>query len=520
MGIRELVDSLSDAFVTYELLIRQRHLTRETPFTNKEKLIEILEQEGWNSVSAAEIESHLQPKHDLAECRALMIELVSLLMADQTWNGHAVDVRLKFLLPRINRIGATSNSNEWHLKCVMLDVAETLKNCLSKSSVQVYNPRSEGASNTSLAEPNYNSSRIIKVSVWKLGLKFSGDNLNESASKFLMNVEEYRKSRGVSEIKLQSFSGLLTGTATRTEPFSNWNDISQRFIKDYEPTHVSDKLFSTVKKRFQQPNESIVQYFAIMEDLFLRLPYGPFMQERIAIIQRNLLPHYVKALSTYSFTEVNSLKETCKRIESANANLQLRKDVRQNIPNAGSNVIPTSQSYPVYSEQNSNTRPPNYFRSQSSHWQVRPQQQNSISQNPSNTQPQHLRSHLQSCPQWQSKLQQSIQRPQQQPVLNRRSLQRPQPKLNNLRSNSNQKDKSAANNTNYSHNQIHSLRFNSMESSTIYPQNQIEHISTVEQPQLGNAIPNQKANIGISLLKSSKYRKTGAIPVYNKNLKK
>lgn len=93
MSIRELVDCLSDAYVTYELLARRIDLSRDTLSIKKEKIIGILDEENWNTDSVFEIESHLEPTEDLAECRTLMIELTSLLMSDKTWNGQ-LDMQL------------------------------------------------------------------------------------------------------------------------------------------------------------------------------------------------------------------------------------------------------------------------------------------------------------------------------------------------------------------------------------------------------------------------------------------
>lgn len=317
--------------------------------------------------------------------------------------GHAVDVRLKFLLPRINRIGTSSTSKEYYLKTVILEEAEILKTHLSKLSVQVFNPRSEGAFNSSFGEPNYN------------------------------------------------------------------------------------KLLSTIKKRLQKPNESVVQYFATMENLFLRLPQPLFMQEQIEILQRNLMPHYVTALSTYTFTEMNVLKETCRRIETSNARLQFSRDFRQNDSSTKPGVNPTWQNYPVHNEQNSNTRPQYYYKSSASQppqWEARTQQQNSrpqVSQitHQTNPQQQNFKPQLQSGSQWQTQSQQPVQRSQTQPNSQWRPQQRPQ--YNNWRSNPIQKNTSVGNNSNYTYNQNNRPQLNTMESSTIYPQIEQNFISL--QPQ-------------------------------------
>lgn len=121
------------------------------------------------------------------------------------------------------------------------------------------------------------------------------------------NARDYSHSRGVSDTDLlRSVSDLLTGSArkwlrTNTVPFLNWTDFVNRFLKDFEPLYESDRLLDTIKKRLQKPDESIIQYFVEMENLFLRLSTVLDEVEGIKIVRAYLLPRYVPALAVYEF---------------------------------------------------------------------------------------------------------------------------------------------------------------------------------------------------------------------------
>lgn len=65
------------------------------------------------------------------------------------------------------------------------------------------------------------------------------------------------------------------------------------------------------------PSERVVFFFARMEELFLQMKIEmPSESVRVRIIQRNLLPDYVKALSMIKFGTVVALKEACKCLEA------------------------------------------------------------------------------------------------------------------------------------------------------------------------------------------------------------
>lgn len=159
--------------------------------------------------------------------------------------------------------------------------------------------------------------------IWQWNLKFTGDNSDMSASEFLQLLMDRCMSRNVSrEDILHCMFDLLGGTALRwyrsrmvSRPFRDWDEFVRKFLEDFEPFHQNDGLLEAIRKRKQFNNESIVKFFATVEDMFWRLHNVPPERERIAIIRKNLLPRFIEKLSLHHFDTVEALKDACKMAE-------------------------------------------------------------------------------------------------------------------------------------------------------------------------------------------------------------
>lgn len=174
---------------------------------------------------------------------------------------------------------------------------------------------------------NYNRQGEVdnhnREKIWQWNLKFTGDNSDMSASEFLQILMDRCMSRNVSrEDLLHSMFDLLGGTALRwyrsrtvSNPFRNWDEFVNKFLEDFEPFHQNDGLLETIRKRKQSDNESIVKFFATVEDMFWRLHNVPSEGERIAIIRKNLQPRFIEKLSLHHFDTVEALKDACKMAE-------------------------------------------------------------------------------------------------------------------------------------------------------------------------------------------------------------
>lgn len=348
MTVRDLVDLLSDAYVVYELALRNVDMSRMTIKNRKDRLVAILEEEDAHPEHSLEYQSHLAADADLKFSRAFLDELRTLFVTDNVRNAAVVDVRLRFLITRVTRIRVVDNTVEYHQKQFLLNEFEQLLIELARIAIPLNINRSDTSTSSSSYqtppttftpavryEQNFRSS-----AVWKWDLRFSGDD-KQSASEFLQNARDYSHSRGISEVDLlRSISDLLTGSArkwlrTNTVPFLNWTDFANRFLRDFEPMYESDRLLDTIKKRLQKSDESIIQFFVEMENLFLRLSTVLVEAERIKIVRANLLPRYVTALAVYEFQTLWELKESCKRIEAADICLRTRPRFDSSVPTPG-----------------------------------------------------------------------------------------------------------------------------------------------------------------------------------------
>lgn len=362
MSVRELIDYLSDAYVSYELDIRQVNFSRLTLGAKKIKLFEILEEEDNDLDSDPLMLSCLEPDIDLRECRDLFNELRDMFMSDRIYNASLIDACIKFLYPRVVRVNTTIDIELKSIQDLLIDDICRLRYDITRISVPLPSnqsgnrPRSSNTNNEQnphsdpihrspsvvslpVDRTNANQSRNFNnnyVPVWKWEIKFSGDEEKSSATEFLQIVDDYSKSRNVSERELlNSISDLLIGSARKwfratsvNQPFQSWFDFSTRFLEDFEPVYDSDRLLDSIKRRFQQSDETVVKYFICMEDLFLRLPYKIVEQQRVKIIYKNLLPRYVKGLAMWTFHTINDLKTACRNIEAAEVTIKSRPDNR------------------------------------------------------------------------------------------------------------------------------------------------------------------------------------------------
>lgn len=224
---------------------------------------------------------------------------------------------------------------------------------------------------------NRNSAQI-----WKWGIKYSSDDKSKSASEFIQRLQDLANSRNVplNEL-LPSMPELLEGTAaqwfrtnSRSNPFQTFSDFVLRFFQDFEPYYKVDTRLELLKKRLQKPDETIVSFFAHVENEFLTMAFRPPEAEQVKIIRRNLLPQYINALALLSFNTVNELKEACKKLELGAELIKYQNINRvSNIANSG----PMRYSSLQYSRPNNqiNSVPENSNRNVMGN-QIQPQQYN------------------------------------------------------------------------------------------------------------------------------------------------
>lgn len=184
-----------------------------------------------------------------------------------------------------------------------------------------------------------------KVQIWKWGLKFLGQPNTLPVVEFVRRVRELAKARGATEIDL--FNGacdLFDGEAVKwfragldNKAFRNWNELEAVLLHDFKAYDYGDNLWEYIRNRLQEPGERVVNYFATMEDLFLKLNRPASELVKVSTIRRNLRSDILKSLSVIEFSTVSVLKEHCKHIENDltrihNRNTEFRSREPENIP--------------------------------------------------------------------------------------------------------------------------------------------------------------------------------------------
>lgn len=163
-----------------------------------------------------------------------------------------------------------------------------------------------------------------KPELWKWNLKFTGDKGSLHVSEFIRRVDELAVARGATKEDL--FNGavdLFDGTAIKwlragklSNFFVDWDHIVEQLSLDFQDMEYGDTLWDFIRNRQQKPDESIVAYFAEMEDLFLRLNRPVSELVKAMTLRRNLRPELIQGLGVTEHFDVYSLKKDCRMLES------------------------------------------------------------------------------------------------------------------------------------------------------------------------------------------------------------
>lgn len=163
-----------------------------------------------------------------------------------------------------------------------------------------------------------------KAEIWKWDLKFTGDPNSMSVSEFINRVDELALARGATLEDL--FIGavdLFDGTALKwyragkqSNFFADWKHIEKQLERDFQDLEYGDTLWDFIRARLQEPRETIVAFFAVMEDLIGRLNRPATDMVKAVAMRRNLRPEFIHGLGPNQYHDVRSLKEACKIIET------------------------------------------------------------------------------------------------------------------------------------------------------------------------------------------------------------
>lgn len=170
-----------------------------------------------------------------------------------------------------------------------------------------------------LDSDSVSSKSLVSVSKW--GLKFSGDEPQQSVADMLERVEELRVARGVSKSDLfRAATDILEGSAlcwfrAVRHTISSWDQLASRLREEFQPMGYEDELWNEIMHRIQGSDERVTIYVACMTNLFARLPTPIPEVRRLHIIRRNLSPYFLEHLGTVEIHSVDELTRVCKQLE-------------------------------------------------------------------------------------------------------------------------------------------------------------------------------------------------------------
>lgn len=211
-----------------------------------------------------------------------------------------------------NEAFATCISLEADLYDKITDQSPAVNNASSTSNSCIH---SVSGTSQSLPNPPYYKS----IPVYKWGETFSGDK--STLSSFLENVEELRKARHVSKTELfESARDLFVGDARcwfrqTIDNVKDWDALVEALKRDFRSPYHDDELWETIKCRIQMKSESVVIYFAKMNELFGQLTRIPAESTKLRYIRNNLIPEYRKAIAMTEVSSVSELYKLIKRLE-------------------------------------------------------------------------------------------------------------------------------------------------------------------------------------------------------------
>lgn len=169
----------------------------------------------------------------------------------------------------------------------------------------------------------YDDFRFQNVDVGRWRLQYDGVS---SVNSFLERVEELRISRGVTKERLlRSAPELFTKDALlwfRMGTFTSWDDLVQKLRYAFQPHDYEYALWEEIRRRTQGAQERVINYIAIMENLFKKLASPPSEEQRVELIRRNMLPYIQTGLSLRNLGSINELCSLAKAIESTESRIR------------------------------------------------------------------------------------------------------------------------------------------------------------------------------------------------------
>lgn len=161
-------------------------------------------------------------------------------------------------------------------------------------------------------------SSVRSVNLAKLPVSYDGSSC---VFDFLERLHELAESRCISNNELlRGIPEVLSGSALlffRQVKGSvvSWSDFCQQLKQRFQPEDYTYRLSKQIFVRTQGKNETVADYFAVMDTLFSRLTRPMLEEQKLEILLRNVRPVFSNQFGLTDIDSVSKLKSFCSRIE-------------------------------------------------------------------------------------------------------------------------------------------------------------------------------------------------------------
>lgn len=175
------------------------------------------------------------------------------------------------------------------------------------------------------------------VNVHSFNIKFCGKG---SVLSFIQRIEELCVSRNVSEkklfnsvVELFSDQALLWFRGIKNR-ITDWKQLKDLLLDEYLPVDYDYRLLDEIRNRTQGAEETILEYFSIMQNYFLLLRRPLSEVEKLEIFKFNIRPFYSTKLALEEIKSLDDLKHRCRQLEAAKYRAENFKEPVRNLSTA------------------------------------------------------------------------------------------------------------------------------------------------------------------------------------------
>lgn len=171
------------------------------------------------------------------------------------------------------------------------------------------------------------SRKTVPVNHWRIS--FSGDGQGLHLYDFLSQVRMLQRSEMIPDNELlPSMVHLFTGRAKNwygrwSYSFQTWQELVNALRQEFLPENYDYIMLEKISSRKQKSNESVGEFLALMESLFMWLDVPLTEQHKVFMVKTNMLPRYAQGVAPFPIQSLAMLGQICRRIESSSSNISL-----------------------------------------------------------------------------------------------------------------------------------------------------------------------------------------------------